>query len=354
MSSTAVTGRRRDLPSAADRVHPAVTAVFEAVEGAGVRWAVLRGEDRLESPPHDVDLLVAEADLRSFSAAVRPLGFLPVPTWARGSHRFFVAYLAQFDRWMLLDVVTELSYGPGYAVRTRAAEACLDRRERVGPLSLLSGDDAFWTLLFHCLLDKREVRAHQRERLSALQPGASGGSALARFAAGMCPPGWDAGRILDAVGNGEWAELARLGHAMLRRWRRRHPARYCARGLADRLRWRMAPLHTAVALRGLVVVVAADDPQTAQRLAARLPGRFYFPARLLDGNARPGRPHAATRMVDRVRAAYHTARGRVVVATAAGTLRPDVVIEVRERLSERDLIGLIWRAYGERRGWTVG
>jgi thymidylate kinase len=367
MSSTGVTGRRRDLPPAAGRVHPTVTAVFEAVEAAGVRWALLRGEARLESPPHDVDLLVASADLQRFLAAVRPLGFVAVPTWARGTHRFFVAFLEELDQWLVLDVVTELSYGPGYAIQTQAAEACLDRRERVGSLSLLSPDDAFWTLLFHCLLDRRDVADHQRQRLRELCPGASRDSMLARFAAGLCPAGWDPDHILAAVGEDEWAALSRLGDQMLRRWRRRHPAAYRVRDLGDRVRWRLAPLHTMIAARGLSVLVAADDAETARRLAASVRDGFYFPVQLLDEHAATGlgRARAATRVAMRLRATYHTARGRVAVATAAsaspapgGVLRPDVVVDVRELHPDeradghRQLIGRIWRAYGERRGWT--
>src|SRR4051812_24902657 len=95
-----VGGRRADLPAPL-RIHPTAAAVFEALERAGVSWTLLRGEGRLESPPHDVDLLIAASDLGAMSSAVRPLGFLPIPTWARGSHQFFVAHLPTDDRWFL-------------------------------------------------------------------------------------------------------------------------------------------------------------------------------------------------------------------------------------------------------------
>src|SRR5215210_4713129 len=125
MTHTTLEGRRADLSATPAAIHPTAAAVFEALEQAGVRWCLLRGEGRLEAPPHDVDLLVAPADLARMANAVRPLGFIPVPTWGRGSHRFFVAYLPSFDDWFVLDVVTELAYGPGYAMRTGAAEGCL-------------------------------------------------------------------------------------------------------------------------------------------------------------------------------------------------------------------------------------
>jgi hypothetical protein len=396
-----LTGRRSDLPAAAQRIHPAVAAVFDAAEAAGVRWCLLRGEGRLESPPHDVDVLVAASDLGTFLQAIEPLGFVPVPTWARGSHRFFVAYLASFDQWLVLDVVTELSFGPGYAIPTEAAEGCLSRRERMGSLSLLSGDDAFWTLLFHCLLDRREIAAHQQERLQRLRPAGRPDSALGRFAAGLCPSGWDPERILAAVGAGRWAALAQLGPLMIRQWRRRHPWRYWARDIADRVRWRIAPVHTLVALRGLTVIVAGEDPDAARRLTAALDGVFYFPVCVLPEAGAAGtapRLGGARSLLHRLAAGltvrYQRSRGRLVVAAAGSprqrqaavtALRPDVLVVLRRpgsgraeasnapaqqvgrarvqhdvdldpddlAATRRRVVELIWRAYRERRGWRA-
>lgn len=398
MTGPLLTGRRSDLPAASRRIHPAVGAVFDAAEAAGVRWCLLRGEGRLESPPHDVDVLVAASDLGTFLQAIEPLGFVPVPTWARGSHRFFVAYLASFDQWLVLDVVTELSFGPGYAIPTEAAEGCLSRRERTGSLSLLSGDDAFWTLLFHCLLDRRDIAAHQRERLQSLRPAGRTDSVLGRFAAGLCPSGWDPGRILAAVGAGHWAALVQLGPMMIRQWRRRHPWRYWARDIADRARWRIAPIHTFIALRGLTVMIAGEDPDAARRLAAALDGAFYFPVRVLAEAGGAGTRLVGVRSVLRRLAAgltvrYQRSRGRLVVAAAGSprgrqsavtALRPDVLVVLRRpgsgraeasnapaqqvgrarvqhdvdldpdlAATRRRVVELIWRAYGKRRRWSA-
>jgi hypothetical protein len=41
---------------------PRLRTVFDAANAADVRWCLLRGEAHLESPPGDVDLLVAEGD----------------------------------------------------------------------------------------------------------------------------------------------------------------------------------------------------------------------------------------------------------------------------------------------------
>jgi hypothetical protein len=353
--SRQVGGRRADLPAPL-RIHPTAAAVFEALERAGVRWSLLRGEQRLESPPHDVDLLVARSDLAAMSSAVQQLGFIPVPTWARGSHRFFVAHLPTDDRWLLLDVVTELAYGPGYAMRTRAIDGCLARRESIGPLAVLSADDAFWALLLHCLLDRDDFPVHQVERLHRLVEAARADGPLARFATAACPPGWHADRILAAVGDDDWDALRALAPQMVARWRRCHPALFWRRSLADRVAWRVLPLHTLLALRGLRVALVSDEPGLAQAVAAGLPGSFYFPVRVLD--ARSIRPLVIAR--------YHQARGHLVVlpmiADAAGEpmdsrFRPDLVVRLHREDRDlarvrRDVAGLIWRAYGQRRGWS--
>src|SRR3954447_7625555 len=107
--SAELRGRLADLPAAASSPHPTAVAVFAALNRADVGWCLLRGEGRLQAPPHDVDILVAAADLERMTEAVRELGFVPVPTWARGTHRFFVAHAPTSPEWFLLDVVTELS-----------------------------------------------------------------------------------------------------------------------------------------------------------------------------------------------------------------------------------------------------
>jgi hypothetical protein len=44
-------------------IHPAIAAAFAAVDGAGVRWCLLRGESKLATLEGDVDLLVDERDV---------------------------------------------------------------------------------------------------------------------------------------------------------------------------------------------------------------------------------------------------------------------------------------------------
>lgn len=395
-------GRRSDLPAVAFHPHPTAAAVFEALNRANVRWCLLRGEARLDAPPHDVDLLVAREDVEVFASAVRRLGFVPVPTWARGSHQFFVAHHSTTPEWFLLDVVTELSYGPAFAIETGCAGECLGRRERVGPLSLLRADDAFWTLLLHCLLDRRSVPAHQQERLASLAPSAHADSSLARFVSDLCPLGWTADRIVATVSAEGAAALAHLAPVLVRRGAALRRVRFMRRRMADVVLWRLAPLHTLVAMYGLRVVLVDDSGDIAKPLARALPGAFYLPVVARDaktrrshGSRRRARTHVQTglrRIRNRLFGAYHQARGRVVVIPLAGGIhsrsnarvaaRAHLVITLAHagsaadtpaagafarprvaaytvRPGDRDLrrarafvLNAMWQAYARERGWA--
>ncbi|MBD0282191.1 MAG: hypothetical protein ICV69_08370 [Thermoleophilaceae bacterium] len=341
--------RRADLPPGARRPHPLVAAVFAALERAGVRWALLRGEGRLAAPPHDVDLLVDPADVASLADAVRPLGFLPVPTWDKGSHRFFVARAPSLGRWVILDVVTELCYGPAYALRSGAAAGCLARREAVGSLALLTPDDAFWTLLLHCILNRGDFPEHQRERLRALCPAARPHSELGLFASSICAEGWDAERLLMGVRAERWAALSALSDDLVRTWRQRHPAAFALRrGLAIVSR-RTSPLHTLLRRRGLAAALVGDDDGRARAVATVAARDFYYPTRVI-GVPRPAgaRARDARRAVARSAVVrFHQGRGRLVILVYPPTAapgdgdvrlpppRPDLLLLVSERDGSR-------------------
>jgi hypothetical protein len=315
--------RRADLPPAARNPHPLVAAVFAALERADVRWALLRGEARLAAPPHDVDLLVHPNDVASLAGTVRPLGFLPVPTWDKGSHRFFVARAPSLTRWVILDVVTELSYGPAYALRSGAAAGCLARREAVGSLALLAPDDAFWTLLLHCILDRGDFPEHQKERLRALCAAARPHSELGVFASGIGADGWDAERLVGSVRAERWTALTALSDDLVRAWRRRHPAAFAARRALAIASRRASPVHTLLRRRGLAAGILGDDEGHAPSLARAAACDFYYPAHLVvvPWTTR-GRARAAWRAA--VRSAvvrFHQARGRLVVLVYPPTAR---------------------------------
>lgn len=189
-----------DVPSA-PAIHPAVGRAFEALERASIQWCLLRGEAELTSTDGDVDLLAARGDMPRLREALAGAGYVPLRAWGRGSHRFFVGWDEESSRRIKLDVVTQLAYGRYQEVRIAGADGCLARRRYLGTLALLSPDDAFWTLLLHCMLDREAFSVAQQERLLEL--------------AGEADCTSDLGNLVDGAfaGRGESAALLELVHA---------------------------------------------------------------------------------------------------------------------------------------------
>lgn len=363
-------------------IHPVAARSFDALHDAGVSWCLLRGERRLASPPHDVDILVSQADLRRATEALASVGFAAVPTWARGSHRFFVRYEAAAGGWLQIDAVTELAYGPQYAIQTDASAGCLRRRERIGTLTVLSGDDAFWTLLLHCILDRRNIPAHQKERLEILASLATPSGQLARLVADAAGPDWDPHRVLECVQTREWATLDGLRTTVIKGWVRKHPLRFGGRLLSGASRWKAEPLHTAVHLRGLRVAIVGRTRDEAAEVASSLAESFYFPVSV--GAWDEGIAAAVT-------TAWRQARGRLVVLAASSRevdrrgkrraavvhraaralIAPDVVVALdpvtpatlglggfspfetvkASPAAPDEVRAIVWRAYCKSRGW---
>ena len=201
-------------------VHPKLAALFGALDEAGARWCVLRGESDLLHPAGDVDLLIAPEDARHLRDSASRLGFARLPAWGYGSHAFFLAYDASRDLWIKLDAVTELAYGPGFTMATGAESECLARRRRVAGVPVLDESDAFWTLLLHRLLDKSgPPPARDAERLAELASRGPTDGPLERLVASFCPEGWDTARITGAVERGDWSALAELAAPLRASWR---------------------------------------------------------------------------------------------------------------------------------------
>jgi hypothetical protein len=201
-------------------VHPSIAAPLGALDAAGVRWCLLRGAGQLRRVDGDVDLLVHRRDVPILRRVLTSGGrFAELPAWGRRPHRFFAAHIASPDAWLKLDVVTELAFGRYHELRTRAAEDVLARRIHDGVLARPAPADAFWALLLHALLDRGAVRLERAQELIALAGPARGVDApLAELADRACPPGWSAGRMLDAAAAGRFGELVALAPAIRAGW----------------------------------------------------------------------------------------------------------------------------------------
>ena len=304
-------------------VDPALATTFAAFEGGDVRWCLLRGEGELDEPREDVDLLVAATDISAAAAILGRLGYLQLPAWGRGSHRFFLAYDADGDRWTKLDIVTRLSFGRYGEFETDAAVACIARRVAVGGgrAYLLDEVDRFWALFLHCLLDRGAFPPRHRERLAELAKAADGASPLADWfdeRAGHT----NSRAVATAIREGEWRRLAALGGAMRSAMRRKDAGALASGGRRAALQ-RLTKVRTLLFGRGMSVALLGPDGAGKSTLAKGLAETFYFPVRTvymgLYGQGAGRRPPRG--LLGRLRRQWggylrgvvHAARGRLVV-----------------------------------------
>ena len=247
-----------------------------ALDRAGVRWCLLRGAEGPDVPGGDVDLLVARDDAARFTGAIAPLGFARLPAWGYGSHRFHLGYDAASDRWLKLDVVTELAFGPWFSLPSETAPLCLSRRLRHGSAVVLDDSDAFWCLLLHRLLDKGSVGAAAAALARLARAPGCAESPLAyeieRIAPGSCTP-----LLLDAARRSAWIELESAGPALAAAWRRRHRLASLRRRAIGRLA-RSAGLFPR-SRRGMTVALVGPDGAGKSSSAAALARSFPLAVR---------------------------------------------------------------------------
>jgi thymidylate kinase len=330
MSSTtrSAGGRAGEGPSQL-AVHPKLAALFRALDEAGARWCVLRGETDLLHPAGDVDLLIAPEDARQLHESARRLGFARLPAWGYGSHAFFLAYDASRDIWIKLDAVTELAYGPSFTLATGAESECLARRRRFAGVPVPDESDALWTLLLHRLLDKNgPPPGHEAARLAELASRGRDDGPLEQLVASLCPEGWNTARITRAVEREDWASLAELAAALPVAWRKARRADVRRRAVAGRF-WHWSGKWLRLSRRaGVSVALLGPDGAGKSTLTADLESSFYLPVRSvymgLYQNPAPRkarRLHPVPRSAKRVatqwgrwlEGAYHRRRGRLVV-----------------------------------------
>jgi hypothetical protein len=241
-------------PMTRDDLHPAVAEALATMDEAGVRWCLLRGAADLRRLDGDVDVLVDRHDLRLLRRGLAE--FAQLPAWGRRPHRFFVINVVDEDRWLKLDVVTELCFGRYHELRTRAAAQVLARRHRHGVLELPAPADAFWALLLHTLLDGGDLSPARETEIAELAVAARAGDGpLAAVADAACPPGWNAVRIADTAAAGRVEELQALAPALRAGW--------AGAGRAARA----ARARLSVALRRI-------DRRRPRRRTAQLSGRM--------------------------------------------------------------------------------
>jgi thymidylate kinase len=199
--------------------HPLLRATFAGLDARGVPWALLRDAEKVSAPSGDVDILVSANAPERVDEAFAAAGFVRVPANGHGSHRFYVAYHPDDGRWIEVDAITEIAFGPTEELATDVGPLLLERRERVGTLSVLDRADAFWHLAVHHLLRDGGIPDRRRDQVASTARLASASGPLAAVVDGICPG--MARSIPDAVVRGDWEAAAARGHELRRAWMRR-------------------------------------------------------------------------------------------------------------------------------------
>jgi thymidylate kinase len=272
-----------------------------------------------------VDVLVAPTDAGTLRQVAEGLGFVALPGWSEPPNLVLVSYDRPTNRWLLLDVVTDVSFRspPSWALAGAAREV-LARRQIRGATVVPADDDAFWLLLLHCLLDRRTVAAHYRAPLSELAPAAAH-SKLARLALDAAGPSWTATGFIDLVLGGEWQALEELSRPLADALNRRRPRSERARAAAASI---FATARKPLLLqrrRGINVALIGPDGAGKSTMAAELQHSYPFESRVVymglwkGAGGRPARRLAEIlsrplRIWHRyAQAQYHQLRGRLVI-----------------------------------------
>jgi hypothetical protein len=281
--------RDRGMLGQAFPLDPLLAPVFRAFEQAGVRSCLLRLP---ETPDDQVAALVERPAFGEARRILKANGFAPIPTWGAGPHARFVGYDPSADRWVTLDLVMRLNYGPYSELETKAEGGCLERRRWEGGVFVLAPDDAFWTLLLHVLLDGPASRGSGPRSIGKLERMAVEARAdgpLARLVGTFLPSTWTPERMVDCAWDRSWAELQALAPVLAAEWARRQPRAARRRVLVNALERRISEKRLLPAPRGLSVALLAADAETKAELANELGRTFYLPVTYIRMGAPPRR-----------------------------------------------------------------
>ncbi len=266
-----------DTPSPFE-IHDRLRELFHALDDKGVNWLLFRGEERLQRPTGDVDVLIASRDLERADAVLTTLGFSRQGSALLVTRRAYVAFIPEDDLWLRLDVVTEVAFGELLEFDTPAATAFLTSKRREGALFLPDRNDAFWHLLLHYMLDRGDIPPPWREIIQQRAGDAEPVGPLAQHVDSLAGAA-SSRQVLTAVQNADWSALKVMFDSIRTAWSK-------SRSRSGRLRFDVQRTLSRVGLSqwtsfrpGLSVAVLGPDGAGKTTLARGLGGSLAIPTR---------------------------------------------------------------------------
>lgn len=191
---------------------PTLCGVLDGFDAAAITWVVLRGRAQLAAPGHDVDLLVARADLDRAEDVVFGLGGVALPRRLHPWHRMYVV-----GPTVKLDVVTGLTYNRNLRLHSGLESGVLQRRTHDNCVYVPDPTDLFWTVLLHCMLDKQAFSSRRQLELRASLPSLRPGSAGESYLRELSHDAISTKEVIRRVRASDWAWLVALGRDILER-----------------------------------------------------------------------------------------------------------------------------------------
>ncbi|MEZ4731265.1 MAG: hypothetical protein R3E79_29450 [Caldilineaceae bacterium] len=255
-------------------------ATFQRLEEAEIHYCLLRDTEQIDrlDELEEVDLLVDKQQFRQLHQLLAQLGFVALPSWGHAPHHFFVIYNEASDRWLKLDVVTEIAFGhPYHTLYTDLAIDCLARRQWHSGVFTLSVECELATLLCHCIIDKGRFAPHRRQRLQSLCGAVKDEQYLTALLQRGGTPTLTWSQIAALVDRADWDSLLAMRSAFVERLRQQQPLAQSVRQFSQRIMRKASNRLNARRPKSLTVAILAPDGAGKSTVVSGIQNHFCFP-----------------------------------------------------------------------------
>lgn len=253
---------------------------FQRLEEAEIHYCLLRDTDQIHRLDEldEVDLLVDKQQGKQLYQLLAQLGFVALPSWGHGPHQFFTIYDEAGDRWLKLDVVTEVVFGyPYHTIVTNFAATCLARRQWHSGVFVPSVECEALTLLYHCIIDKKRFEPHRRQRLQTLCSAVKDRNELTTFLQQWGQPTLTWSQIATLVAREDWEGLLALRPVLTQALTQKQWLAQRTRPIQQRVVRKLSKQLQARRPPAISVAILAPDGAGKSTVVAGIQKSFCFP-----------------------------------------------------------------------------